>query len=382
MDIPEISQLKRCILIIGIVLLTLLTGCTKKTPSVEENNYSGDSSVMENSKKEEKENLEEQTVKNLLKAKELEEKELENRILENRGLQNIQNSINLRQTSNEEKENLERDKEIKQDSAKKNTDDGKIKETAAELEQKKEQERLKQVTPKISKQAVLGEFKTYYGDSSSARCANIENAAKKINGTLLKPGESFSCYDLLSPFTKENGYQAAGAYQQGKVVSSVGGGVCQVSTTLYNAVLEAELKVTERAAHSMTIGYVKLSRDAAIAGDYKDLKFKNNLENPIAIRAVTKDGWLIFRIEGTEVRDKTRSISFETVILSETPPGDDVITVDESQPADYTKVTQQAHKGYETELYKIISINGEEVERIRINKSVYHASPRHITVGK
>ena len=80
----------------------------------------------------------------------------------------------------------------------------------------------------------------------------------------------------------------------------------------------------------MTVSYVELSRDAAIAGEDKDLKFVNSLENPVTIRAITKDGWLIFRIEGKETRDPNRTIHFETVILSKQEPGEDVITVDKT----------------------------------------------------
>lgn len=236
--------------------------------------------------------------------------------------------------------------------------------------------------PEKKESGILGEYKTYYGDSSASRSTNIETAARKIDGTVLQPGEEFSCHDSLAPFTSKNGYKAAGAFEQGKIVESVGGGVCQVSTTLYNAVLLAELKVTSRAAHSMTVGYVELSRDAAIAGDYKDLKFVNNLETPVTIQASTDGGWLSFRIEGKDTRKPERTIRFETVVLSKQEPGEDIVTVDENQASDYSKVTQKAHIGYKTELYKIISIDGKETDRILINRSSYEPSPQYVTVGK
>ena len=112
---------------------------------------------------------------------------------------------------------------------------------------------------------VLGTFTTSYSTSSSARCKNVENGCRLINGTLLYPGDEFSTYDTIKPFTEANGYYPAGSYQNGKVVDSLGGGICQVSTTLYNAVLLSELEVTERNNHSMIIAYVKPSMDAAIA---------------------------------------------------------------------------------------------------------------------
>ena len=95
-----------------------------------------------------------------------------------------------------------------------------------------------------------------------------------IDGTTLYPGESLSVYKLVQPFTADNGYYTAPSYASGKVVETYGGGICQVSTTLYNAVIRAELNVTERFNHSMTVHYVPLSADAAIAGTTKDLKFE------------------------------------------------------------------------------------------------------------
>ncbi|WP_066712548.1 VanW family protein [Clostridium sp. Marseille-P299] len=229
---------------------------------------------------------------------------------------------------------------------------------------------------------VLGKYTTSYLSSSEARKQNIENAVKKINGTSILPGESFSCYEALKPITEENGYTVASSYEDGKIVSSVGGGICQVSTTLYNAILGAELEVTERHAHSMTVSYVDLSRDAAIAGDYMDLSFTNNLDYPVVINATAKDGRLTFTILGEETRDKqVRKIEFKSVILKETKPPKAVITYDKTKPSSYVKVTQAPHTGYEAELYKIVYVNGQEVDRIKINKSVYEASPQYMTVG-
>ena len=133
---------------------------------------------------------------------------------------------------------------------------------------------------------VLGTFTTSYAGSASGRCANVENGASLINGTLLYPGDSFSVYSKVAPFTADNGYHLAGSYSNGQTVQTYGGGICQVSTTLYNAVLRAELNVTERSNHSMTVHYVSLSADAAISGTDKDLKFTNNLDHPVYIQGV------------------------------------------------------------------------------------------------
>lgn len=229
---------------------------------------------------------------------------------------------------------------------------------------------------------ILGSFSTEYADSAEGRAANLANGARLINNTVLYPGDVFSGYEHLAPFTKSNGYYVAGAYSKGKVIDSVGGGACQVTTTLYNAALEAELEIVERKAHSMTISYVDLSRDAAISGTYKDLKFKNNTDVPILIQAYTKGRKITFNIWGHETRDTVnRKIEFETRILSETAPPPDVVEKDPTKPVTYKKVTQSAHTGYTTELYKVVYEDGVEVSRTLINKSSYSPAPRYITVG-
>ena len=112
---------------------------------------------------------------------------------------------------------------------------------------------------------VLGTFSTKYASSASGRKANIANGSKKIDGTVIYPGDEFSVYQTVAPFNADNGYKLAGAYENGTTVDAYGGGICQVSTTLYNAVIRAELEVTERSGHSMIVNYVDPSADAAIA---------------------------------------------------------------------------------------------------------------------
>ena len=124
------------------------------------------------------------------------------------------------------------------------------------------------------------------------RKQNVAVGAEKINGTLVQPGEEFSVEAVVVPFDAENGYALAASYEMGKVVDSYGGGICQVSTTLYVAVLKAELEVTERYSHSMIVHYVDPSMDAAIAEGLKDLKFINNTDAPIYIEA-SADGSII-----------------------------------------------------------------------------------------
>ena len=228
---------------------------------------------------------------------------------------------------------------------------------------------------------LLGSFTTSFSTSGSNRCKNVSSGASHINGTVLYPGEEFSAYETVSPFTEANGYAMAGSYLNGEVVDSMGGGICQVSTTLYNAVLRAELNVTERSPHSMTVHYVDLSEDAAIAGTYKDFKFVNSTEYPIYIEGyTTSDKKITFNIYGKETRDKNRTISFESQIVSETP-ATTILQEDAGQGIGYKAVSSKGSSGYVAELYKIVKVNGVETDRIKVNKSTYKGTNRVVTYG-
>lgn len=250
-----------------------------------------------------------------------------------------------------------------------------IKISVKKEEPKYKAEDLKEVTD------VLGTYATSYGSSGYSRCRNVENGCSKINGTTLYPGETLSVYKKVSPFDAENGYYKAGSYSGGEVVQTYGGGICQVSTTLYNAVLRSELKVTERSNHSMVVNYVPLSADAAIAGTHKDFKFKNNTKTPIYIEGETSGGMIRFTIYGKETRAKNRTIEFESKTISVSSPGKDIETKDPTLEEGKRIVTQSAHTGYTAELWKVIYIDGKEKERIKVNSSHYNSSPQRVRVG-
>ncbi len=228
--------------------------------------------------------------------------------------------------------------------------------------------------------SVLGTFQTNFGSSAAGRAQNVRNACNKINGTILYPGEEFSTYEKISPFTQENGYGIAGAYENGQVVESVGGGVCQVATTLYNAVIRAELDVTMRYNHSMMVSYVPPSDDAAIAGTYKDFRFKNNMDTPVYIEGTSDGGILTFKVYGVENRPSNRVVSFE----SETVEKKDIevqFNVSSDYDLGYIATTQSAHQGVVARLWKIVTVDGVQQSREIFNKSTYNSSPKIITVG-
>lgn len=226
----------------------------------------------------------------------------------------------------------------------------------------------------------IGRFSTAFNAGNVSRSKNVANAARLINGSVIYPGETFSVHDVISPMTEENGYYAAPSYSNGEVVDSIGGGVCQVSTTLYNAVLLAELEIVERSPHSMVVTYVKPSMDAAIAGDYKDFKFRNNTDVPIYIEGGTLSGTVYFHVYGEETRKAGRKVKYESETLETIQPGEDKVTYDKTKPESFMEVTQEAHIGYKAVLWKIVTENGE-TKKTQVNSSTYKAEPRYVTRG-
>lgn len=145
---------------------------------------------------------------------------------------------------------------------------------------------------------LLCSFTTYYDKENLNRASNIRLAAAKLNGTVLKRGETLSFNDIVGARVKERGFLPAKIIENGEFIEGVGGGVCQVSTTLYNAAVLSGLKIAEYHPHSLAVGYVAPSRDAMVSGSAFDLKIKNDFETPIYIRANTSNGSVTFDIYG------------------------------------------------------------------------------------
>lgn len=227
---------------------------------------------------------------------------------------------------------------------------------------------------------LLGSFQTSFKTSSSDRSKNVRSGAGHIDGTVLYPGEVFSTYEYVTPFTVENGYAMAGSYLNGKTVDSMGGGICQVSSTLYNAVLMAELEVVERSPHSMMVAYVQASADAAIAGTYKDFKFKNSTDAPIYIEAYTTEGKnVVFNIYGQETRPAGRTIKYTNKVLESTPAVTE-LHADGAQGIGY-RMVESGHNGCKAELYKEVYMNGVLQSSEKVNKSNYAVSNRKVYYG-
>lgn len=247
-------------------------------------------------------------------------------------------------------------------------------ELAAEIvEPKGTKEELEKVQDK------MGGFHTDYSSSTSGRSANIEHAVNLIDGSVIYPGEEFSVFDTIGPLTGSNGYSLAGSYIDGEIVDSYGGGVCQVSTTLYNAVILAELEITERFPHSMEVSYVPDSMDAAIATGVKDMKFKNNTDAPIFIEGYCKDRNMYFNVYGEDTREEGRVVSYVSEIISQEAPTLEFKPTNEA--IGIYREGQGAHIGKSARLWKVVTVDGVEVSREIFNTSRYKSAPRVVEVG-
>ena len=227
--------------------------------------------------------------------------------------------------------------------------------------------------------AVLGHGMTDFMGSSENRVQNIINGINKVNGTVLMPGEQFSLVEKLVPFDEENGYAAAPSYSSGTIVDSYGGGICQVSTTVYLAVLEAELQIDERHNHSMLVGYIKPSMDAAIAEGSKDLKFTNNTDAPIYIKAEVNGTQIRVDLYGHETRDPERHVEYVSEVLKETQ-ATDLILFDDSIAFGHIHQSDFGHNGTESHLIKRVTVGGETTEEI-LNADEYQMSPITYIIG-
>ena len=225
----------------------------------------------------------------------------------------------------------------------------------------------------------LGSFSTDAGGGE--RWQNLKTGVEKLNGTVLMPGEELSVHDVTAPYDEEHGYVPAGSYENGQVVETYGGGICQVSSTLYNAVIYAELEIVKRYPHSMLVAYVQPSRDAAIAGDTKDFVFKNNYDTPIYIFGeIDSSNQLRFVIYGKDTREEGRSVEYEPEVISTEEPKTTYKTNSEASLGSMQTVGS-AHTGKVVKLWKIVKMNGEEVSREEFNNSTYQKADKVIEVG-
>lgn len=228
---------------------------------------------------------------------------------------------------------------------------------------------------------LIGTYYTTYNYSDPNRNNNLAVGCEYINGTILASGEIFSANAELGSQTAAGGYKMAGVYSNGKVEQGMAGGVCQVTSTLYNAAIMAELEIVERHPHSMTVGYVPLGRDAAVAGTYKDLKFKNSTEYPILIEAYAANGKLVMNIYGHEEHSAGRKVEYETVYEATIPKPAEIVKEDPEKPEGEREITSKGRTGSKVSIYKKVYQNGSQISREWFSSSSYRAVADEVTVG-
>jgi vancomycin resistance protein YoaR len=219
-----------------------------------------------------------------------------------------------------------------------------------------------------------------YDENGRNRSENIKLGAKKINGKILAPGDTFSFNETVGPRTEEYGYKAAHAYIGGKVVDDFGGGICQVSSTLYNAVLFSDLEVVERRNHMFTVGYVAKGTDATVSYGQLDFKFRNSTNWPIKLESwVTSSNELFFSIKGTnESPGRIVEVSPQVVKVNDYKT---IYIDDPDLPEGETRVKQSGITGYVVDTYKIVKQDGKILSQTKLHTSVYQPLDEEIIRG-
>lgn len=226
----------------------------------------------------------------------------------------------------------------------------------------------------------LSSFNTYYGSSSSNRKTNIELAVAKINGTVLMPGEDFSYNETVGQRTAANGFKSAPVYENGQVVDGIGGGICQVSSTLYNACLYSNLEIIERHPHGFKPSYVSPGLDATVSWGSVDYKFENNRDYAIKLVCYCQGGRIYIDIYGLE-QSNDYTIKLEANNVGTISPKT-IYQSTTSLSTGVQKVTQSGSSGCKTETYKLLyDSNGNLVSRTCISKDTYNPHNKIVSVG-
>lgn len=226
---------------------------------------------------------------------------------------------------------------------------------------------------------LISSFSTKYDASNINRSTNLEIAAGKINGTVIMPGETFSYNKVVGKRTIEEGYKDAKIYADGGVVDGLAGGICQISSTLYNAALLANLEIVERKNHSYPASYIQVGRDATVVYGVKDLQFKNSRQYPIKLEASVKNGVAEFKIYGIQ-EEEEYEIKILPVTTGTIPYGTSYVQ-DPSLAPGQQVVQQSGHMGYHVTTYIEKKLNGVEVSKEILSNDTYSPMQTIIRTG-
>lgn len=224
-------------------------------------------------------------------------------------------------------------------------------------------------------QKLIARFSTYYGDSKPNRKDNVALACRKINGTVLYPEDEFSFNDIVGARTVENGFKSAYIIKDGEFVEGIGGGVCQVSSTLYNCALLANLTITCVRAHSLPVSYVAPSFDAMVS-TASDLRFVNTLSSPVTIKMLADGKYLkaeMYGIESCTIRRRSQTI--ETLPFEIEYRDDATLKLGEEVIDTYGKAGLRS-QGF-LEYYQ----NGKLIKTVLIRKDTYFPQKRIVLRG-
>lgn len=245
---------------------------------------------------------------------------------------------------------------------------------------------IKSLAPKYTEaslkdsQTLIASFSTNYNDASPNRNANLVVASNKIS-TMLLPDETFKLSHFLEPFTIEAGYKNAGVIVNGKVQDGIGGGVCQVASTLYNAILLTDLDVTMRQNHSLAVSYVPLGRDATYSTNSIDFRFRNNSGHPIFVEGYCENNKVIINIYGNKAFKSPYDIKFHSQLVETIPAPPTIYKDDATLEEGKENIETTAIDGRRVKLYKLYYQNGVEVKRELVNTSYYRPRAAVIVRG-
>lgn len=226
----------------------------------------------------------------------------------------------------------------------------------------------------------LSTFSTRYDASDKDRTTNLVLACRKLNGTVIMPGATFSYNETLGPRTYAAGYRNGKIYENGQVVDGLGGGICQISSTLYNAALMSNMKIVERRNHQFVTSYVDKGRDATVVYGATDFKFKNTRTYPVRLVASAKGGVATVSIYGIKESDKEYTYSFKTDVIS-TIPYTTKYVEDSSLSAGQEVVTQKGTNGLVCKTYMTKMLNGKIVSTEVLSTDTYSAMQRIVKRG-
>ena len=226
---------------------------------------------------------------------------------------------------------------------------------------------------------LLATFSTKYNAGDTNRTTNLKLSAGKINGTVLLPGDEFSYNKIVGERTIQAGYKMAATFSGGKVVDGLGGGICQISSTLYDAVVMANLDVTVRRNHQFVTSYLPGGKDATVVWGSQDFKFVNSRKYPVRITATVSGGVATVQVWGVK-EEVEYDITIETKKTATIPYTTQYVK-DSTLPKGTQKVVQNGNNGSKYEAYKVMRLNGEVVSRTLLSKDTYNAKNKIVKIG-